>query len=148
MKATEELDVLVLLMVVLTVLHASTRPFGMGVAVTAFLLALFVEEASIMAGGTHCHADATVMVAPCSSLNSVAYYASRPLLAHSPSVHAAQSLFVHVFAVVRPAEKPLARARHAKHNKRIAVTWVITQCCGVNKFMLVVIMCVCGHTIP
>ena len=84
MKPTEELDVLVLLMVALTVIHASSRPFGMGVAVTVFLLALVVEEASIMAGGTHCHADATVMVAPCSSLNSVAYYASLPQF--SPSV--------------------------------------------------------------
>ena len=74
MKGTHELDLLVLVMVALTFAHASTRPLGLGVAVTVFLLALAIEQASIWVGGTHCHADAAVMISPCSSLNSVAYY--------------------------------------------------------------------------
>jgi hypothetical protein len=83
MKATHELDVLVLVMVVITLAHAWRRPFGLGIAVTAFLLALVIEQASVWFGGTHCHADAAVMITPCSSLNSVAYYASVPPPSHS-----------------------------------------------------------------
>lgn len=69
-----ELDILVGLMTLATVIHAATTRGGITLAVVVLVLALMVEQASVWLGGTHCHKDASAMVTPCSSVNSVVYY--------------------------------------------------------------------------
>ena len=67
-----ELDVLVLGMAVLTLCHAALyRRLPRFFALSA--LALTFEQASIRSAGTHCHAEAILMVSKCSSVNSVLY---------------------------------------------------------------------------
>ncbi len=67
-----ELDVIVLTMTFLTLCHAALhrrlpRFFGL------LALSLAAEQASIRSAGTHCHAEALLMISKCSSLNSVLY---------------------------------------------------------------------------
>ncbi len=74
------LDVLVLLMCSFTVYHAYTetdknqRKENFVLMLTATLLGLFTEHASLRFGGTHCHASGLINFSECSSANSVMYY--------------------------------------------------------------------------
>ena len=76
-----ELDALVLVMVVLTLIHAHNeasrvkRLENYVFVLTSFLLGLVTEHASIRFGGTHCHASSSILnFSECSSVNSVMYY--------------------------------------------------------------------------
>ena len=70
-----ELDLLVLVMGVLTCVHAH-RHGQWSLAIAGFFLGLVTEHLSLRLGGTHCHASGLLDVSECSSLNSVAYYLS------------------------------------------------------------------------
>lgn len=72
------IDVLVLVMCILTVIHANASPNrreAFLLLITGTALGVFTEMASILGGGTHCHASGLLNVIPtCSSVNSVMYY--------------------------------------------------------------------------
>eukprot|EP00808_Paulinella_micropora_P019538 g64079.t1 len=71
-----ELDVLFSMLSILCMLHALIyRGFrGAGLVLIVFIQGCILEQTSIWLGGTHCHATGTVMLTPCSSLNSVLFY--------------------------------------------------------------------------
>lgn len=75
-----QLDVLFVLLASLTLIHAVYRRGALsGTAAVFFLLAhtAFFEHVSLFLGGTHCHATSPLlpMVTPCSSVNSLLFYA-------------------------------------------------------------------------
>ena len=72
-----KLDVVVTILTVSAILHAvrSSKPTeGILLCLSGFLLGLFVEQASLRFGGTHCHAEGLLNFSKCSSFNSVIYY--------------------------------------------------------------------------
>lgn len=71
-----QIDFLVALLCCLVVVHVIyyTRASGVRCIQTILLSSFFIERLSIRLGDTHCHADGSVMVAKCSSLNSILFY--------------------------------------------------------------------------
>lgn len=71
------LDVLIPLCAALALIHALKKGFRyVGLYLALAIAGILIEEASVNNGvaQTHCHADATIMVTKCSSLNSVLFY--------------------------------------------------------------------------
>jgi hypothetical protein len=71
-----QIDIIVALLCCIVVAHILyyTRSNGVRCLQTIILSAFFIERLSIRLGETHCHADASMMVANCSSLNSILFY--------------------------------------------------------------------------
>lgn len=69
-----ELDVLYLVFAVATIVHCSMNK-EMMLWISCLLGGLTVELGCIRGGGTHCHHSSLVDLSPCSSLNSVVFYA-------------------------------------------------------------------------
>lgn len=68
-----ELDLLISVMVLLTLLHAASNSTG-SLALAGLGLGLVTENLSLRLGGTHCHASGLIDWDQCSSFNSVVYY--------------------------------------------------------------------------
>lgn len=90
-----ELDTMTLGLMLLTICHATLHHRFLW-TLLYLLVAIAVEQFFIRVGGTHCHAEALLMISQCSSANSVALYV--------PSLYvcvlAAERLQLH--AIARP----------------------------------------------